>query len=107
MTIHSFVSLIARHDCARDIGFYESYRILYVEPYPDFLNIYIVTLDADEGSAYIRLHASTLICVNHATPDDPTSGTMEIHNGTNKYRVGYPHHQLLRLGVPGNVARLR
>ena len=76
MSIRSFAGLIAQPDRARDIGFYGGYRILYVEPYPDFLNIYIVTLDADEGSAYIRLHASTLICVNHATPDDPTSGTM-------------------------------
>jgi len=76
MTIHSFAELIARHDCAHDIGFYGGYRILYVEPYPDFLNIYTVTLDEGEGSVYIRLPANTLICVNHATPDDPTSGTM-------------------------------
>jgi len=76
MTIHSFAELIAQPDRARDIGFYGGYRILYVEPYPDFLNIYIVTLDAGEGSVYIRLPANTLICVNHATPDDPTSGTM-------------------------------
>ena len=76
MSIRSFAELIAQPDRAHDIGFYGGCRILYVEPYPDFLNIYIVTLDAGEGSAYIRLHASTLICVNHATPDAPTSGTM-------------------------------
>jgi len=76
MTIHSFAGLIAQPDRARDIGFYGGYRILYVRPYPDFLSVYAVTLDAGESSAHIGLPANTLICVNHATPDDPTSGTM-------------------------------
>jgi len=76
MTIHSFAGLIARPDRAHDIGFYGGCRILYVRPYPDFLSVYAVTLDAGESSAHIGLPANTLICVNQATPDAPTSGTM-------------------------------